>query len=233
MRNLARVIVIAILMSGSQCDVAPAQGPFGWLPFREKEKETFVYPPSSLGAGAVNASEGTTPATSTATAATEQLAPITPVTPAQSTAGSLPPTAPPATGPAERTSFLPTFAWPKFQMPYFPKPQMPRAPFLPGKPEMEQTRNTWVAPGSDPTKPSPWQAVTTGASRVGQSTKGAWRKTVDVLTPGSSSTPPEQPRVAQRDSQPSLWNRMFSPGPPKKEGPQTVTEWMGQDRIRP
>jgi hypothetical protein len=110
-----------------------------------------------------------------------------------------------------------------------PRPQLPD---WPGKAEATEARNAWVEKSPDPARPSPWQAVTNGASRVRESTKTAWRKTVDVLTPGEPSATP--PRVAERSPEPSFWNRMF-PGdtPQAPEGPRTVNEWMGQERLKP
>jgi hypothetical protein len=78
------------------------------------------------------------------------------------------------------------------------------------------------------------QSVKDGAKRFGQSTRDAWDRTVDALTPGDKSQPADaSSRVARRD-QPSMWQRMFGTDEPaKKEGPQTVTEFMAQDRVIP
>ncbi|MEX2317356.1 MAG: hypothetical protein WD669_09410 [Pirellulales bacterium] len=102
-----------------------------------------------------------------------------------------------------------------------------------GKSKAEERRNAWAERQPQPEQASPWQAVTNGANRVGQSTRNAWRKTVDVLTPdGDSKKPPT--RVAKRDTEPSLWSRMI-PGKDAKppDGPRTVTEWMRQERLKP
>jgi hypothetical protein len=78
------------------------------------------------------------------------------------------------------------------------------------------------------------QSVSNGARRVGQSTRAAWDKTVDVLTPGlQSSASGASSRVARRDRTP-VWSRMFgSNEPSKKEGSQTMSEFIAQDRIDP
>lgn len=75
--------------------------------------------------------------------------------------------------------------------------------------------------------------MSSGAHKVSEGTKAAWHKTVDVLTPGEDPKKPPA-RVAKRDTEPSLWGRMM-PGAEAKqpEGPRTVTEWMGQERLKP
>jgi hypothetical protein len=120
-------------------------------------------------------------------------------------------------------------SWPRLQM---PKLHMPPSPF-PAKSELDAAKNSWVEKSPDPAKPSPLEAVKDGARRVGQSTRDAWGKTVDVFTPGESrNTRDRSSRVARRE--PSAWKRMFGVGDQRKvEGPQTVTEWMAQDRIDP
>jgi hypothetical protein len=147
--------------------------------------------------------------------------------PASPSAAQSPPT---TTDAPDRAPFFPSpfahFRWPEFTM---PKPQLPRTP---GQAEADKARNAWVENSPDPARPSPWQAVTQGANRVGQSTKAAWRKTVDVLTPGEPTTAPP-PRVAERNAQPSFWRRMFPGGDQQPtEGPRTVNEWMGQERLQ-
>lgn len=139
---------------------------------------------------------------------------------------------------AERPWFLRSpFAyvhWPEFHMPeiVIPKPTLPRPSLWFGKSDVEEARNTWVQESPDPERPSPLQAVTDGVRQVGASTRAAWRKTVNVFTPGQRSD--ASPRYAQRDSQPSFWRRMFAVEDRKApEGPRTVTEWMEQERIKP
>ena len=75
--------------------------------------------------------------------------------------------------------------------------------------------------------------MSNGVHKVGQGTKAAWNKTVDVLTPGEPAKPSPE-RVAHRDPEPSLWSRMLPGSQPKQpEGPRTVSEWMGQERLKP
>lgn len=62
---------------------------------------------------------------------------------------------------------------------------------------------------------------------MSESTRKAWHKTVDWVTPGDGTE-------AQVVSEPreSWWARMWG-SKEKQEGPQTVTEWMAQDRLDP
>jgi hypothetical protein len=98
-----------------------------------------------------------------------------------------------------------------------------RSPF--GKPHYtERPKNTWAQqPASDTTAAtkSPWQSMSDG-------TKNAWRKTVDWVTPGDGSD------VTAVDTEPrvSMWDRMWG-GEEEQQGPETVTEWMAQDRLDP
>ena len=69
-----------------------------------------------------------------------------------------------------------------------------------------------------------------GAQRVGQSTRTAWRKTVDALTPGAAPTASD-PRVAARAEKPPFWKRLGGTEQPQKKGSQTVTEMLSQERI--
>ena len=104
-----------------------------------------------------------------------------------------------------------------------PRPQ--RSHF--GKtPHATRPRNTWAQqPASTTTTEpatSPWKSMTSG-------TRTAWHKTVDFVTPGDGAA--EAPVVAT-DTDPSWWDKMWG-AEEKQEGPQTVTEWMAQDRLDP
>jgi hypothetical protein len=135
----------------------------------------------------------------------------------------------PSVGPiAGPQSPFANWKWPEFQMPEvtLPRPQFPRPQWLFGKQEVEAARNTWMQTNPEPEQPSPLQTVTDGARRLRESTRTAWRKTVDIFSPGEDTT-----RVAQREPQPSFWSRLFAPAPPKT--PATVAEWMAQDRPKP
>lgn len=125
-------------------------------------------------------------------------------------------------------------SWPRIHMPEMPKPTLPTSPWAKKEPEADPTRNRWVETPPEAVKPSPMQSVSNGARRVGESTKAAWHKTVDALTPGepSDSSAPSS-RVARRERG-SAWSRMFSSDTPtKKEGSQTIPEFMAQDRLDP
>jgi hypothetical protein len=94
--------------------------------------------------------------------------------------------------------------------------------------QLHRTRpkNTWAQqPASSTTidnNPSAWKSMTNG-------TKSAWHKTVDWVTPCDSAS--EAPVVAD-DTLPSWWASMWG-AEDESQGPQTVTEWMAQDRIDP
>jgi hypothetical protein len=113
-----------------------------------------------------------------------------------------------------------------------PKPRLPRPQLWPRKSEVDSARNAWAENSTDPMRPSPLQAAKDGVRRVGDSTRTAWRKTVDALTPGNAAAD-QSSRIAGRDSRPPLWKRMFAADQPQPQGPRTVTEWMAQDRLDP
>jgi hypothetical protein len=125
-------------------------------------------------------------------------------------------------------------SWPRLHLPEMPKPRMPQ--LWPQKSEVEAARNAWVEHDPQAAQPSALQAVTDGAKRVGASSRAAWDKTVDALTPGESSDHTSS-RIARRDerrpqaARPPWWKRMF--GAEEPQGPQTITEWMAQERLDP
>jgi hypothetical protein len=121
-------------------------------------------------------------------------------------------------------------SWPRIHLPEMPR--LPRPQFLPPKSEVDEARNAWVQENPDPGRPSPLQAAKQGAERVRESTRSAWRKTVDVLTPGSGA-PADSSRIAREEARPPFWKRMFTAEEPQQEGPRTVTEWMAQERLDP
>jgi hypothetical protein len=121
-------------------------------------------------------------------------------------------------------------SWPTLRMPEVPKPPMPR--FGPaGDQAAAASRNTWTDVPPVAPKPSPLQTVKEGAAKVGTGTRNAWHKTVDALTPGESESA-RSSRVAKREIQPPLWKRMFG-AKSELQGPQTVPEWMAQQRLDP
>lgn len=105
------------------------------------------------------------------------------------------------------------------------QPRQPNTHF--GKPtHRSRPRNTWAQqPASATTEapsPSTWH-------KMSQGTRTAWHKTVDFVTPGDDSDAP----VVHSEPQESWWQRIWGPEEEKNEGPQTVTEWMAQDRLDP
>jgi hypothetical protein len=96
-----------------------------------------------------------------------------------------------------------------------------------GKPiHRNRPRNTWAQPPADATAQAPgsstWQSMTNG-------TRTAWRKTVDFVTPGTES----EASIAHSEPRVSWWDRMWGTEETTQEGPQTVTEWMAQERLDP
>ena len=95
-----------------------------------------------------------------------------------------------------------------------------------GKPEhRSRPRNTWAqqtaSTETQAAEGSTWQ-------NMKQGTRNAWDKTVDFVTPGdAASTTAVTSKPRSR-----WWQRMWGSEQPN-EGPQTVTEWMAQDRIDP
>lgn len=148
-----------------------------------------------------------------------------------------PTTATPGEPRAERpASWVPTrpeFHMPEFHMPTYdlPSPRLPRPHFGAEKEKLDEARNTWTQTSTEPEEASPWQVVTESAQRFRQSTRNAWDRTVDVLTPDSLQSEDQSGhRVAERDP---LWKRMFGNESQQPKGPQTVTEWMAQERLDP
>jgi len=124
---------------------------------------------------------------------------------------------------------LTRISWPRIHIPTMPR--LPRPQLWPRKNEVDEARNAWVQTSPDPARPSPLQAVRQGAQRVGESTRSAWRKTVDVLTPGDASSA-DSSRMAQRETQP-FWRRVFTVEEPAPKGPRTIPEWLAQERLEP
>jgi hypothetical protein len=218
MRYTARVLPV-LLFAASCCPVATAAEQSGlrlW-PFRGDRTDASQLTGNSLAA---------TPAATT--------------TPGASAAvPSQPPTTSYTTDalPEQRWMFRSPFArvsWPRIHMPEvsLPKPNLPRPQIWPRKSEVDDARNAWMQNSPDPTRPTPLQAVRQGAQRVGQSTRTAWRKTVDVLTPGEAPSA-SAPRVANRPQESTLWQRLRGTQPEQKQGSQTISEFIAQERLDP
>jgi hypothetical protein len=116
-------------------------------------------------------------------------------------------------------------SWPRIHT-----PEMPKLPSLPAQDQQaaaDANRNSWVEAPASPPKPSSLQSVSNSA-------RTAWKKTVDALTPGDQSQPEDRSsRVARREGQ-SAWKRMFGADEtPKKEGSQTIGEFIAQERLDP
>jgi hypothetical protein len=95
-----------------------------------------------------------------------------------------------------------------------------------GKPaHRARSRNAWAQPPATATAAAPGPSTW---SKVSESTRNAWHKTVDFVTPGE----PADTSVANNQPRDSWWHRMWSSNE-EAEGPQTVTEWMAQDRLDP
>ncbi|HEY3391686.1 MAG TPA: hypothetical protein VGK58_03190 [Lacipirellulaceae bacterium] len=128
-------------------------------------------------------------------------------------------------------------SWPRIHMPEFsmrrpnlPRPNLPRPQWPLTESQVDNTRNTWLQDGPEPARPTPLKAMQQGAQRVGQGTRTAWRKTVDVLTPGEVPTAAD-PRVAARDEKPPFWKRLGGAKQSQKQGSQTVSEMLSQERL--
>lgn len=229
MRHTTRSMLSAVVVMWCCCQATWGQeSKTRWWPFGGKQEATTatttVAPtPSSV-----------TPAPAPVLPPSAAITPIGPQTPALQSAPqtSQPVQAPLAQQlPPEETAF-PKFTWPTMPELSLPKPRMPQ--LWPQKPEVDDTRNAWAGQSANPQRPSPLQAMRDGAKRVGNSTKSAWRKTVDTLTPGDSAAHTSPPQVASRDVKPPFWKRMFTAEePPPPQGPRTVSEWVAQERLDP
>jgi hypothetical protein len=131
------------------------------------------------------------------------------------------------------SSPLAKVSWPRLHMPELPRPALPTTPW-PTKSEANPDRNAWAEPDTTPVNPTPMEAMSNGARRVGQRTRAAWQRTVDAMTPGDEppSSDPSS-RVAGRDDRVPVWQKMFGSSEPPPQGPQTVGEFIAQERIDP
>jgi hypothetical protein len=140
---------------------------------------------------------------------------------------------------------LPELTWPSFASeseegttPISPDatPKVDRRPSSRYTKAARPPRNSWAKkdPQAQPTEPatSPWQTVSEGARRVGDTTAAAWHKTVDAVTPGEDAPAATSAPVAQQQPSKSWWN-WWGGDETEPEGPRTVTEWMAQDRLDP
>ncbi len=211
MRHRLSAVVGVLLIGACICDTATAETGSPWWPFGRSEAEESL-PPAAAATDAALAS--------TSTEQAEQQAPSSQITPVEE--------------PEQKwmiDSPLAKVSWPRFKMPEVPTPRLPDAQLWPKKSQSDSNRNAWLAPDSGAKRSSPLEAMTSGARRVADGSRTAWSKTVDLLTPGERSR--NSSRVARRDTQPPWWKRMFAAEDQQPEGPQTVTEWMAQERLDP
>ncbi len=214
MRFAMRAIVVGVFLAAGQGVVAAEKGS-SWWPFGRQDDAATAQPQAAPQAS---------------------LPPITPVTPSAAV--------PPATGPIAHETQLPgadsndghwmfstkktKVSWPKFQMPELPKPKSAATA------TKTEKKNTWVDKAPEPPKPSPFDSVKKGANSVAASTKSAWNKTVDAVTPGDKAKKaPPSPRLAQRETSPPFWKKMFGAKEPEMQQPQTVPQWMAQRGVGP
>lgn len=225
MRHTARALVGIVLVASCSQNLAAAEATWRWWPFGHREEAKVAQPPSV-------AAPSTTP-------------PVRPQV--NSTAGatapsglqSAPPVAPPAQLPSTSADVATDDHWMlksptgKVSWPHLTKPKLPQTGIWSQKPAADATRNSWADKTPVTPKPSPLKPITDGAQKVSKSTKAAWHKTVDALTPGEA-TPSRSSgdRIAKREVKPSLYQRMFGPEPESK-GSQTVPEFMAQQRLDP
>ncbi len=120
-------------------------------------------------------------------------------------------------------------SWPHLTTPHWPTSGV----FAEKKPDGESTRNSWVQKTPASPNPSPLQPLTDGAHKVAQSTKRAWHKTVNALTPGEpTASRSDSSRIAQHEVDTPWWKRMFG-AKAEVQQPQTIPEWMAQKRLDP
>jgi hypothetical protein len=212
MRLVARIVLgMALLAGGSQRAAAE-----GWWPFGSGDGAS-----ARSEANEQAATSQYTPAAQSTTAGASPVAGLPPV-------GNLPSSVDPDTGWIQ----VPKPSWPAIHLPEFSSlrpPRLPRANWS-SESQVDASRNTWY--GETPERPqsSPWQMAQGAAHKVGQRTRSAWHKTVDVFTPGDA----ESARMARREPpKPPLWKRMLGVEEEKPQGPLTVTEWMAQERLDP
>jgi hypothetical protein len=122
---------------------------------------------------------------------------------------------------------LPTIQWPK--APTWPLSSKRSSPPAATQAQTDSPpRNAWVEKPPEPPKPTPLQSVKNGAHRVADSTRNAWRKTVDAVTPGDQDHRTGA-RIASRDVKPPFWQRMMGTQETERDE-QTVSGFVGQPR---
>lgn len=100
-----------------------------------------------------------------------------------------------------------------------PELHAPRRPLLPGR----------DGEASHPIRERLAAPVTNGAHYMAEGTRKAWTATRDTFSWADTE---ESPRITRREPTP-MWKRMFGQEEEKPQDPQTVVEWMAQDRLNP
>lgn len=210
-----------------------------WWPFGGNEEPAPTSAPATTAAPQFTPSPTTTLPPSAA---------ITPIGPSDSTPVAAPPVTNHAQVPAtqlpqtrkdaDRPPIIESpfagFKWPTMKMPQLgrSKTNSPQQQLGATSPSAAGQPNSWVEKQPEPPRASPTQMVANGAHRVAEGTRSAWRKTVDLVTPGEP-TPTTPPRFAEQEPRRPLWDRMFGPKEPEPQGAQTIPQWMAQDRVDP
>jgi hypothetical protein len=255
MRLSTRALVSVIVIACGSFEAAGAETGSRWWPFGHKEDAAA----SQSGESAVSSSMQTNlpsipvaPQSTTSSAARQSESPLAVAPPpagviTQHGAALATPT---ASGPVAHESQLPASTtaeedskerWMfksqkhKISWPHLNKEPSKGGPLFGSKEKTEAARNTWVEKKPLPKKPAT-TSFTDGAHKLSSSTKNAWHKTVDALTPGDSSSKAQakrtSPRIAKRDTEPSFWSKMFG-SKQELQQPKTVPEWMAQQRLDP
>ena len=221
MRHTLCALVGVVLIACCSQNAAAAEAGSSWWPFGKKDEAKVAQPPAvtppAVGAPSVAAPVGS-PFVAPHTAAAPITAAPVPAAPAPAAT---------ADAAAEKHWMLSTpktkVGWPKLSMPGSAAKK---------KAEAEAPRNAWVDKTPITPKPSPMKPITDGAHKISKGTKDAWHKTVDALTPGEPTNTHEAPRIAKREIKPPFYKRMFG-AKSELQGPQTVPEWMAQQRLDP
>ncbi len=73
--------------------------------------------------------------------------------------------------------------------------------------------------------------VKSGYYKMADGTRKAWEGTKEMFTFGKNEAPTRTAARTNTQSEPGIWERLTTPSTPKKDGPQTVGEWMAQPRL--
>jgi hypothetical protein len=219
MRYTTRTLLVAIvIVASSAVEGTGAETSSRWWPFGKKGEANVAEPPKAA------TSSTTPPLTSPNMAAAHPSA--TAAAPSGATSATA------ATEPATKERWM--FSSPKGKVSW-PHLNKPKTGMFAEKPANDATRNSWVDQPVTP-KPSAFKPITDGAHKFSDNTKKAWKKTVAAVkggeaTPAAAGSNPGA-RVAKREVEPTFWKKMFG-AKSELQGPQTVPEWMAQQRLDP